>query len=252
MNWAASCAACWKERASRCKIPVPAAGGRPAVPAATEVQLSFRSAPRRRLERLANQTDPKSWTVAQKMNPSAQPPRTVGGCRAVLRLAFCLIPLAVIADLSVASDETTTLPSRPYLPALGAPGLRFGEPTPPPDLSVRAPVAAPAPTATSTEPTTPSAQNPATKTEAAAANEESPPTSPPTAAANATKPSGPGIPSVLPDETRPKVRPEDFLPYFQFPAPGANPGNVTVVAPGSLTPPAPPSQPPSSATYRQQ
>jgi hypothetical protein len=47
--------------------------------------------------------------------------------------------------------------------------------------------------------------------------------------------------SILPDETKQRVRPEDFLPFFQFPggqsAPGAN-------APGTI--------PPSSATYKMQ
>lgn len=59
-------------------------------------------------------------------------------------------------------------------------------------------------------------------------------------------------PSIMPDDTRPKVHPEDFLPYFQFPVNAANPGNVTVVVPGTLTPPAAGTQPPSTATYRQQ
>ncbi len=59
-------------------------------------------------------------------------------------------------------------------------------------------------------------------------------------------------PPILPDDTRPKVRAEDFLPFFQFPGSAAA-GDVTVVVP--TTPggvPAPATQPRSSATYRQQ
>jgi hypothetical protein len=44
----------------------------------------------------------------------------------------------------------------------------------------------------------------------------------------------------LPDDLRQPTRPEDFLPYFQLPGPGVNPG---VPAPAPL--------PPSSATYTQ-
>ena len=45
---------------------------------------------------------------------------------------------------------------------------------------------------------------------------------------------------ILPDDLRQPTRPEDFLPYFQLPGPGVNPG---VPAPAPL--------PPSSATYTQ-
>jgi hypothetical protein len=48
----------------------------------------------------------------------------------------------------------------------------------------------------------------------------------------------------LPDDTRPKVRAEDFLPFFQFPG----------TAPAEVAPPPPPpaSLPLSTATYSQQ
>lgn len=53
---------------------------------------------------------------------------------------------------------------------------------------------------------------------------------------------------ILPDDTRPKVRAEDFLPFFQPPGANPNPNDVTVAPP-----PAEPGTPtPSSATYRQQ
>jgi hypothetical protein len=57
--------------------------------------------------------------------------------------------------------------------------------------------------------------------------------------------------AILPDDVRPAVRPEDFLPFFQFPAPGGT-GNVRVIVPVAPTAPsAPGTQPPSSATYIQ-
>jgi hypothetical protein len=64
------------------------------------------------------------------------------------------------------------------------------------------------------------------------------------------KPEKPGSPppAILPDDTRPKVRAEDFLPFFQFPGSGSNPNDVTVVP----APAEPGKLPPSSATYRQQ
>jgi len=52
--------------------------------------------------------------------------------------------------------------------------------------------------------------------------------------------------SILPDDMRRDVRPEDLLPYFQYPRNGAVIG-VPVPAQPAL-----PILPPSSATYRQQ
>lgn len=57
--------------------------------------------------------------------------------------------------------------------------------------------------------------------------------------------------AILPDDTRPKVRAEDFLPFFQFPGNTPANGDVTVVAPVPNAPTAAP-LPASSATYRQQ
>ncbi len=56
--------------------------------------------------------------------------------------------------------------------------------------------------------------------------------------------------SILPDETRPQVRPEDFLPYFQAPGSGQHP-NVDVVMPVPWGTPVNPPPIPSSATYIQ-
>ena len=56
-------------------------------------------------------------------------------------------------------------------------------------------------------------------------------------------------PSVLPDDSGPKARPEDFLPFFQFPGTGAH-GGETVAAPAVSATPG--TLPPSTATYEQQ
>ena len=67
-------------------------------------------------------------------------------------------------------------------------------------------------------------------------------------------PAGPHRPApapILPDDIRPRIRPDDFLPFFQVPGSASRPGDVilTVPAPASAGQPAP--LPPSSATYTQ-
>jgi hypothetical protein len=57
----------------------------------------------------------------------------------------------------------------------------------------------------------------------------------------------PEVTPILPDDTRREVRPEDVIPFFQFPRSGA--GITTPVPP---QPARPPTLPPSSATYNQQ
>ena len=57
--------------------------------------------------------------------------------------------------------------------------------------------------------------------------------------------------AILPDEVRPQVRPEDFLPFFQVPGSATQPGDVTLVMPVPRSVPTPPALPPSSATYTQ-
>ena len=57
---------------------------------------------------------------------------------------------------------------------------------------------------------------------------------------------------IIPDETRPRVQPEDFLPYFQFPGSPGTPRDVSVAAPLNLAPNPPHHGTPSTAIYRQQ
>lgn len=153
--------------------------------------------------------------------------------------------------------------ARSYLVAIGSPPLRFEEPAPPPDLVTRPPAAAPP------QPT------------AGANASDSAPLAPDTAALAATSPDAPAAaaiagtspidnvlvepddpaldtiddvpepvrtpPPILRDDLRPQTRPEDFLPYFQIPAPGTD---ATVIVPAPRTPTGTP-LPPSSATYTQ-
>jgi hypothetical protein len=56
---------------------------------------------------------------------------------------------------------------------------------------------------------------------------------------------------ILPDNTRPTVHPEDFLPFFQFPLNRGQTGEVNVIMPLPPAPPTPSGQPASSATYIQ-
>lgn len=129
--------------------------------------------------------------------------------------------------------------SHPYLKITGAVPLRFDAPPPPPDLSSKPPAGAP-PIATG--PALPDVILPAATPPAEPPKTALPSDRTPIAPAD-TKPAD-HTPGILPDDTRAATRPEDFLPFFQFPG-----GSPDV----SLTPrpPAPGQLPPSSATYQQ-
>jgi hypothetical protein len=205
-------------------------------------QKSYRNSAADRCNRVANQNYPPKWIVAQLMISNADRPMRTGlRCMAIRPAAWLLLllgilssPIKALADLQVGS--------RAYLPVIGAPALRFAPSRPPPDLAARPPAAAPPqpaaiPTAEPPAPAGSPPEKPA-ETEAAVA---APPAEKPAPPKPAPKP-------IIPDETRPRVRPEDFLPFFQVPA-GAD---ATLVMPGALVPQAPNQQPRSSATYRQQ
>ncbi|MBX3739029.1 MAG: hypothetical protein KF715_20245 [Candidatus Didemnitutus sp.] len=138
--------------------------------------------------------------------------------------------------------------SRPYLSAIGSPALRFGEAIPPPDLSVRPPAGPPPqPAEEHVAPTPEVVKQDVTVTAPAASTPVEIGTPDP---ASRTAPAKTPA-AILPDDTRPKVRAEDFLPFFQFPGNTPANGDVTVVAPVPSAPTAAP-LPASSATYRQQ
>lgn len=190
------------------------------------------------------------------MNHRETPSLPTGVHRGLRCLSLLLIPVVApeaAPDLSrhrgAAGNDSV-----PYLTFVGAPALRFEKANPPPDLSVRpAAGAPPIPALTPTEASvaqanaaaarsTTSTASPAESVATAAkADSKTPPA--------ATKPSPAPI---LPDDTRPAVRPEDFLPYFQIPGANKQPSEVNLTMPASaLTAPAAAPLPPSSATYTQ-
>lgn len=207
------------------------------------------------------------------MTLRAPPPRRHRARRTGFALALLLPVTAAFAARPVPSSmDTDGVASRPYLAVVSAPALRFEERIPPPDLSVRPPAGAPPQPAATSGKTDTAGTSPAPAAESIASI---PPIASPPSSENSPNPGsgqtahgGAGVPashvqdsaseapqapakpptSILPDDTRPKVRAEDFLPFFQFPAPPANANDVTLVP----APPVPGQQPPSSATYRQQ
>lgn len=180
------------------------------------------------------------------MNPSVQPPHSAELRQACMRLAFCLLPGTAMAMPATAPSRGAGS-GRPYLASVPAPALRFAEAPPPPDLSVRPPAGAPP-----NLPSHDSSSNPAL--DVIPAIPSSSPTLSPNDSANRSdaKAPNPAPARIIPDDTRPAVRPEDFLPFFIFPGGAQGPGTPTVVLPSSLTPAAPGTQPLSTATYRQQ
>ena len=194
-----------------------------------------------------------------------EPPHLSAGARRALRcLSLFLLP-AFAPDGVLALPRTR--PSRsgpdlhsmeaiPYLPVVGPPPLRFQEAAPPPDLVTRPAAAAPPVPALSPTEAAVALANAAASASSAALTEASdrlleeakpPAPEPPHPAAPPAK----APPPILPDSSRPTVRPEDFLPYFQVPVSARAPANVTVVAPVPPAAPAPAPIPASSATYRQ-
>lgn len=136
-------------------------------------------------------------------------------------------------------------PSHPYLTVVGPPPLRFQDAPPVSSLLEPRPkdkaITKGAPpglvhAGSSGPPASLSPSGPRTKLstpgQAPAANEDK--------AGSTGTPAEVVEPSIIPDEMRQRVRPEEFLPFFQLPGSG-DPG------PGK-----PANIPPSSATYRQE
>lgn len=167
-----------------------------------------------------------------------------------------LLPAVVAPAASPgAAPSSYTSASRPYLAVLGVTPLRVADAVPPPDLSSRPGRAAPP---------KPGAEETADVTPAIAKPESTAPTVPdlslalapapdPVLAPAEATPAPPKTPPpILVDDVRPRVKPEDFLPFFIFPGSGGQ-GDPNVTVPMALpTPPTPGTLPPSSATYRQQ
>jgi hypothetical protein len=141
----------------------------------------------------------------------------------------------------------------PYLAAVGPPPLRFQTQPPPPDLTGRPAAGAPpipAKALTENPGETPKPRYAEAEPASATAPDESKAVAANDKVAPAPSPNKAPTPSIIPDDMRPSVRPEDFLPYFQIP--GAKPGDPSLLVPVPVRgAPAPAPLPPSSATYTQ-
>jgi hypothetical protein len=138
-------------------------------------------------------------------------------------------------------------PSHPYLKAIGSPPLRFQEPPLPLGSMEQTPVAPPPNPATVPKPASARSggEPPPPPVKPSALGGPKPATAPDDTVASAGQQAGhdQALPSIIPDEMRPKVRPEEFLPFFQLPGSGQH----EVPAPE-----VPPTLPQSSATYRKE
>lgn len=183
-----------------------------------------------------------------------QPPSpTTGGMHRITRVLSILVVQHLLVFTGTDAYARTRLPSsrngdgagdldsRPYLKVAGSLALRFAAaPQLPPTLvtnawvpSTTSETIAPAPAESFPPPVTPTI-------------EPTPIQDQPIASTNAPAGNKPSL-NILPDDTRPSTRPEDFLPFFQFPS-----GDVTVVVPATVhQSPAPGQLPVSSATYQQ-
>ena len=201
-----------------------------------------------RLIQRAYQDFPLSWIVSTSMHPNGAAQLSPGRCRYRLCFAIWLLPGAAFGSPPSAKVSVGTDGTRPYLLAIGAPALRFREAAEPRiNPSMHQPVGAPPQpnyTANSVGAKAPEGRTPSASSLIPLPSSGTPAGSKPAEPAQ----SGPAPVPILPDENRPKVRPEDFLPYFQFPGSGANPEDVISVP----VPPEPGKQPLSTATYRQQ
>ena len=182
------------------------------------------------------------------------PPSPKGGLHRTLRVLSLLLPQHALVPSGPDANARTRLPvdsnsevsidlgSRPYLKVSGSLGLRSAPaPRPIPVLKVnQAPVATTVPSVASALPeASPESIIPEIEPASSGSEVPAPPVKP-----TMLKPTR----NILPDDTRPSTRPEDFLPFFKFPGSG----DVTVIVPASVPqPPAPGQMPASSATYQQ-
>jgi hypothetical protein len=138
-------------------------------------------------------------------------------------------------------------PSHPYLATIGSPPLRFRDPVIMAAALVQTPVGKPPHPAEVPKPAAagPAGSRPAPKATALVSAGPKPEPPPGGAAPPGGQPGGVDQPqpSIIPDEMRPRVRPEEILPFFQPPGSGA----PDAPAPDKL-----PVLPPSSATLRQE
>jgi len=196
------------------------------------------------------------------MNHRVTPPGPAKGRRAWLYLSLLLPSLAseVAQCPSPAADRDDTPlghssagPSRAYLRYIGPPQLRFQDALPPPDLSVRPPAGGPPKLravnsdgkASDVAPSKPAPPTASAATVVAKKDEVRPNPA-------AAPPPPPPPPAILPDDVASKVRPEDYLPYFQFPGVESPSNDVNASGQAQGAQATPRTVPRSSATYTEQ
>ena len=182
-----------------------------------------------------------------------EPPQVPQGMRRAGQFLALLLLAAIQGSLPAsAHGGVQATPAKPtgsviasggYLPAHGAPPLRFSEIVVPSE---------PAPALAATDPSNPvssvglhslAPNQPASGDVSVRAPQSTGET------VIVATPEHPAPLSILPDETRPQVRPEDIMPFFQVPRSGQNP--AVIITPGAWAEPNNPPPIPSSATYIQ-
>jgi len=203
-----------------------------------------------------NQENPPPWTSFHDIMNHLDPPHLpVDLCWRLHVAALLLLP-TMAQTHSHATGRSGGQDSTPYLLAVGHSPLRFRDEELPSALPKRPPAGAPpAPNERANATSADSGKSPdviPAPADAAAVLSPSPGLPPEAGRPNAPPASQPPAPSaIIPDDSRPVVRPEDFLPFFQLPGSTGSPGGFTVIAPVPASAPAPAALPPSSASFTQ-
>jgi hypothetical protein len=179
----------------------------------------------------------------------------------VLRCSFFLGVLTFVSEATPRAHQplprsAESLPGGDgtslYLPAIGPPPLRFAQGPPPPDLSTHpAAVAPPRPSITEeiAAANTASIKSATPSRSVVPEQDQTIPTevNPVASGAPVKGPGNKEPQALLPDDTQRETRPEEILPFFQFPGSGG----TTIVVPSGATSQEPTRLPVSSAVYRQ-
>lgn len=155
--------------------------------------------------------------------------------------------IGAAALLSLLGDEAAGAGSSPYLVAFGAVAPRFAAPPPSPVAEVTADNAGVRPDLDVVDGSEPTRAN-----ETEAIHEQLPGAAKPNETTPVASDEPPPPPRIIPDDTRPRVRAEDILPYFRFPSAAASQSDAGSSLQSLPSLPMPSSIPPSSATYRLQ
>jgi hypothetical protein len=185
------------------------------------------------------------------MNQRVKSPATAKGRRAWIFLSL-LLP-AFASKVSTQNSMSPLLDTNPHYPPNTHPylhvvmpaALRFEDAEPPPDLVARPPAGAP-PKPHEKDNAKPDVVLPKPAATAAPAPAPVPAKANEVPAPVTAAPATPAVqtpPPILPDDVPTQVRPEDFLPYFQYP------GSARRGRGDAPPPPASPPLPVSTATY---